>query len=477
MPLDEAKWIVAFKERRKEIKRESSHFNLRDYCTLPNGIFYEKQHDIFTDPSRFIALDKGRRAGATKGAAGLLMLTAHENPEQVTFYATLDKGVGERIIWRHLEKINEEYRLNARFNAQKSHIYFPNNSVLYIFGMKDKREINKMRGEEVTLGVLDECQGVRNSIMEEVIDDILEAALIDRGGKLILIGTPNAACRGYFYDCCQSSSWKHYHLTMQDNPWIPFKRGMSVGEIIGEHLDRKQISEDDPTFQREWLGKWVKDEHSIIYKFKEDRNIYDELPDVSNWYYILGADIGWDDSDALVVWAFAHGVPNLYCVHSEENQHEDISSFAHRVRELEKRYGAFTKRVIDAGGLGKKITEELKQRHNIYFEPADKRRKHEFIKLKNADFNRGFIKAKRGTPVVEEWKINQWNTDFDPPKEDERFSNDMSDAALYGYREAKHYTYEPEKHKPKQGSKDWEKGMWDDVGKVDKIRAQEEWWE
>lgn len=477
MSFEEAKFIVAFKEQRKDEKEKKPIFNLERFCTLPDGSRFTHQYDFLTDPARFKTFYKSRRAGGTMALAGLFLFIGSEIPDINLAYITLDRMMAERIIWPELIKLNQKYQLGGKPNQQKLWIEFPNGSYLYLMGAKDRNEINKARGKAFYLVGLDECQSFRNSIMEELIDDVLEAALIDYGGSLYLVGTPNAACRGYFFDACHSQGYKHFHWTMIENPWIAYKAGRPVEDIQKEHLERKGITEDDPTYQREWQGKWVKDEHSIIFKFKEDRNYYDELPNASHWYYVLGADIGWHDSDALVVWAFASGLSNLYCVHSEENQHEDISAFAHRVRGLEKKYGGFSSRVIDSGGLGKKITEELKGRHGLYFKPAEKTRKYEFIRIMNTDFNQGVIKAKRGTPVIEEWKINQWNTDLDPPKEDERFSNDMSDAALYSYREAKHYTYEKKDYRPPAGSKGWEKDMWKGIGKRDKVEANEEWWE
>ena len=191
----------------------------------------------------------------------------------------------------------------------------------------------------------------------------------------------------------------------------------------------------------------------------------------------MGADIGFHDSDALCIWAFNDDSPYLYLIHSESNQHSDVTGFAGKVKQLEISHGPFFKRVIDTGGLGKKITEELRVRHKIYFQAAEKTRKYEFIKLMNDDFKMGKIKAKPDAPVVEEWKILQWDTSTDPPKEDERFSNDMSDAALYGWREAKHYIYEPEVKPTPPNTNKWMKEEWGRIAKDLQKKEGEEWWE
>ena len=452
-------------------------FDLKQYCTVPDGSFFKNQYEFIKDEARFKTFDKSRRAGGTMSLAGLFLKMGLENPNIQMLYLSLDKGVAERIIWNPILKINDERGHGIKVNQVKLTMRFPNGSFFYILSARDRQEINKARGEAYYIVAIDEAQSIRNAIMEELVNDVLEASLIDYGGRLILVGTPNAACAGYFHDACRSGAWNHYHWTMDHNPWLPFKSGRSIEEIKKEHLDRKKITEEDPTYQREWLGKWVKDEHSIVYKYDREKNCYKTLDSNQTWRKVLGADIGFHDSDALCIWAFNDDSPNLYLIHSEENKHSDVSGFAAKVKSLEKTHGPFFKRVIDTGGLGKKITEELRNRHHIYFEAAEKTRKYEYIKLMNDDFRRGMIKAKLDSPIVDEWKILQWDTSTDPPKEDERFSNDMSDAALYGWREAKHYIYEPEVKPAREGTNRWAEEEWQRIGKSLQSNEGKEWWE
>ncbi len=479
LPSKEAKFIIDEFIRRQEIHGNRKSLDLKEYCTLPDGQFFDKQYQFVTDQDRFKTFDKSRRAGGTMGLAGLLCHFASTIPDINLAYVTLDRGTAERIIWNELLKINRDHDLYAKPNQQKLWITFPNGSMVYLAGIKDRNELNKLRGKAYYLAAIDECQSFRESLMKELIDDVLEASLIDYGGRLILVGTPNAACAGYFYEACRSDAWKHFHWIMDDNPWISFKSGMGVEEIRRQHLERKGITADDPTYRREWCGEWVRDEHALTFKYLEGRNDYAQLPDDQEWRYVLGADIGWHDADAICIWAFSRDLPNLYLVHAESGSHQDITQFADRIKDLNARYGSFVSQVIDTGGLGKKVTEELRNRHKINFEAADKTQKHAFIKLMNADFLSGLIKAKKGLSVVEDWRINQWNTDKDPPIEDERFNWDMCDAALYAWREAKHWAYRPESPKPKEGTKAWVDDEWKKLAAGDIRQQQEdgEWWE
>lgn len=477
MDVQEAQSIILEIIAKAATKGSQGRFTLEKHCSLPDGSLFQKQLDFVTSKKRFKTFDKSRRAGGTMALAGLFIAKGLDKPNSNMAYVSLDRGTAERIIWPSLIHIDHTYDLGCKFNAQKLWVEFPNGTYLYLAGAKDKNEINKLRGKAFTIVGIDECQSFRDSIMHELINDVLEASLIDMGGDLILVGTPNGACAGYFYDACHSDGWTHFHWTMAENPWIPLKSGKSVKEIQDEHLKRKGITEDDNSFRREWLGQWVKDENVIIYKYKPERNDFYDLPKNHDWRYILGCDIGWHDADAICIWAFCEDLPFLYLVHSESGSHQDITAFAKRCIALEEKYGKFARRVIDSGGLGKKVTEEINQRHKINFEPADKTQKQAYIKLMNTDFRNGHIKVRPNSPIVEEWQRLQWNADTDPPKEDDRFPNDMADAALYAWREAKHWVKRPQTPKFAAGSKEWEQEMWKKVEESDRKESNMDWWE
>lgn len=474
---EEIAWLQAKYRSKEKEEQAKKRWSLLDFCTTSSKIVFQEQLQFIQQEDRFKTLCKSRRAGGTMSLVGLFFDIGRFTPDINMAYITLDRGTAERIIWPELMRVNQDKGMGCQMNQQKLWIDFPNRSKLYLAGAKDRNEINKLRGKAFYIIAIDECQSFRDSLMKELIEDVLEASLIDYGGRLLLVGTPNAACAGYFYEACHANSWKHFGWTMEKNPWIPIKSGMSVEQIKQEHLARKCITEDDASYQREWLGKWVKDENSLVFKFNKVRNTFDVLPEGFTWHKILSADIGWHDHDAICIWAFTEDLPNLYLIYCEESTHQDITGFAQRVHKLEEEHGAFMHRVIDTGGLGKKVTEELKNRHSLYFKAADKTQKHSFIKLMNADFLQGTLKVQINLPIIEDLEINQWDMDKDPPFEDARFSWDLTDAALYGWREAKHYTYEKKASKPVKNSIEELEKEWNKVGQEIQKRQGQEWWE
>ena len=80
---------------------------------------------------------------------------------------------------------------------------------------------------------------------------------------------------------------------------------------------------------------------------------------------------------------------------------------------------------------------------------------------------------------MDEWRLLQW--DEDRPKEDDRFENHLSDAALYAWRESRHYASVPREVEPEVGSEEYYKRLSDRHEKqlLDKLEHGEGslWWE
>lgn len=425
-------------------KGQEEKFSIETFC-------FDKQVDFIRAPERFKTLCKSRRAGGTVALAAWFIEIGMKTPNCDLGYVTLDRGVAERIFWPELIRINDRFSLGLKFNQQKLTVEFPENSYLYLASGKDRAQIDKLRGKPFRLVAIDEAQSMRDSILKELIDDILEASLIDYGGHLVMCGTPNAACSGYFYRACQHQQYKHFFWTMKENPWIAKKRGITVDEIHSQHLKEKGITEDDPTFQREWLGRWVRDDNALVYKFKEEANTYTDAPP-HQWTYVIGVDLGFNDPDAVVVWGFSRDCPAIYQMEEHEQSGSDVTDTANFLKSLIDRLGhkSIYKIVVDAGGLGRKVHEELANRFNIPCFPAQKSEKINFISLMNSDFKAKKIFLKKGSKYAEQINILQWDAGSVGRLEDPGFQNDLCDAGLYGYRECLHFLHTPpEITKPK----------------------------
>lgn len=414
--------------KRAKAKTDADSFSIEKFC-------FDKQISFIRDPARFKIAVCSRRSGKSVACAADLINTALNEAGDVA-YITLSRITAKRIIWRELNKINKTFQLKGKPDNNDLSLEMPNGNRIYVSGAKDASEAEKYRGLSFKKVYIDECQSFR-AYIKDLVEDIIEPALTDHYGSLILIGTPGPVPAGYFYDASHAAGWSQHHWTMQENPHIKLKSGKEPIEIITELAKRRGLTVHDPSIQREYFGKWIKDLDSLVYKFDPMRNVVIHVP--QSLTYIFGIDIGYRDSDAIAVLGYSHVTGEVYLVEECITAKQDITSLVEQIKLLQAKYKP-VRMVMDAGALGKKIQEEIRIRHQIPVEAADKNRKFEYIAMMNDDLRNGKLKAVTGTRFQEDCMLVQWDYD-DPmkPKISDVYHTDVGDSVLYGWRECKHY--------------------------------------
>lgn len=408
-----------------------------------------------------------RRSGKTIACAADLIDTAVKNPGVVCLYITLSRNNAKKIIWREIKKINRDYNLGGVENLSELSMTFPNHSIIYLSGAKDNNEIEKFRGLALKKVYIDECQSFREYI-KELIDDVLAPALMDYAGTLILIGTPGAIPTGYFHNCAQqSSNWSKHTWTFFNNPFILAKSKMTHQQMLDRELQRRGVVISDPSIQREWFGKWVLDSDSLLIHYNKDINHFDSVPSVTpqKYHYIMGIDLGFDDADAIAIIAWTDNSPITYLVEEKVVPQQGLTELVEQIQAFQTKYD-ISKIVIDQGGLGKKLAEEMRRRHQIPVEPADKARKMENIALMNDALRTGRLKANKDSKFAQDSYLVEIDRDKSTPdrvKVSNKYHSDIIDAVLYAFRESPAYSYQPPAPKPSVGSKAWAKAQEDDM--------------
>lgn len=415
---------------------------------------FKEQLAFIQDPSPTKVAMCSRRSGKTVACAADLMHTAMQTPGVVCLYITLSRNNAKKIIWRELKKINRDYKLGAEENLSELSMTLPNNSIIYLSGAKDTNEIEKFRGLALKLVYIDEAQSFREYI-RELINDVLAPALMDYAGTLVLIGTPPPIPTGYFCQAFQSQAgWSKHHWTFWNNPFILKKSKISHQAMLDRELLRRGVGADDPSIQREWFGRIVLDSESLLLKYNPDVNHYDARPDHKKWDYILGIDLGFDDADALAVLAWSEHEPTTYLVEEIVVPQQGITELVAQIEQLRKKYD-ISKMVIDQGGLGKKIAEEIRRRYSIPVEAAEKTRKMENVALMNDALRTGRLKAKKDSKFAQDSYLVEIDRDKSGPdkiKVSDKYHSDIIDAVLYAFKCSPAYSYQPPKAKPPTGS-------------------------
>lgn len=437
--LDDVRVLLSELERRKNQPK----FVLSDYC-------FKEQIDFISDKARFKTAVCSRRAGKTISCAVHLLDHARTNPNRVCLYITLDRKNAKRIIWRDILKINKDFNLGFRVDNQELSLHHSNGSIIYISGAKDKSEIEKYRGLAISLVYVDECQSFR-SYIEDLVDDVLGAALYDYNGTLCLIGTPGAVPAGYFYQATQNDRWSHHAWTMFQNPHLEKKSGRKIMDLVEEDMKRMGVDLNHPKIQRECFGRWVIDTESLVLRYDTSRNHFDTLNESGEWSYIIGVDLGWHDSDAIAVIGWRKYSRQSYLIKEIVKPKQGITELANQLKLLYAEYSPM-RIVMDTGGLGKKIAEELTMRYALPISAAEKTRKFEFLELLSDSLATGKFLAKKDSSFAEDCALTEWDMEAKSKgilKISDRYHSDIIDAVLYAYRESLHWIEgdEPIKHK------------------------------
>lgn len=434
-------------ERAKRAKSSTS-FAIEDFL-------FEPQLKFKLDVAPFKTAVCSRRAGKTVECAADLIDTSLKNSGVVSIYITLSRKNAKKLIWKELKEIARVRKLDIHFDNTELSATFKNNSVIYVSGAKDASEIEKFRGLPIKLCYIDECQSFR-AYLQTLIDDIIAPALMDHAGSLCLIGTPGPVPAGYFYDCTQSEAWSHHSWTFFDNPHIEAKSGMKHIDLLNRELKRRGVEASDPSIQREWYGKWVMDSDSLLLHYSTEINHYEELPP-AKYSYILGIDIGFEDADALAVIAWSEDSKVTYLVEEVVTNKQGLTELVEQIQLLNTKYN-IAKMIIDEGGLGKKLAEEMRRRHHLPVHPAEKQRKMENIAFLNDALRTGKFKARKNSTFAQDSYLVEIDRDKSTPdkiKVKDNFHSDIIDSVLYAFKASPAFAFQAPKPKPAYKSPQW----------------------
>lgn len=412
-----------------------------------SSFLFDKQLAFVTDPARYAVACCSVRAGKTTASAADLINTALTMPGTQGLYITLARTSAKTICWPELKRLIRDYGLSCNINESDLTIHFSNDSWIRLYGGNEETEIEKIRGlSNVALVYLDETQAFRSHV-KNLVEDIVAKRLYDTNGRCRMIGTPGPVEAGYFYNCILNTAWSHHHWTMFDNPWLLKKSGKTPQELTDQDCQRKGVTQDDPSIQRENFGRWKQDPEALLLHYDRKLNDYDTLPK-GVWRYILGIDLGQRDYNFLCVLAFCDTNPATYIVEERYKANQPTDELAYSIKDLMKTY-SFSKIVCDAGGQGLAIVNDMKIRHGLPIEAAIKTEKIAAYAIMNSALKRGIFKAKHTTLFANDCNILERDDKRSTPEKTVvKGHSDAVDAALYAFKlsPAYYYTAPPPKH-------------------------------
>lgn len=408
----------------------------------------------------------GRRSGKTFEDAVDLLESALTLPAVPVLYVTLTRINAKEIIWPTLVALNREYSLGFKVREQSLELISPVGVAIQLRGAHTAQEIEKYRGKFFKKIKLDEPGSFPDRVIRPLVRDVLRPTLTDYDGEMSMGGTPPPLRRGYFFEewqklakraaeqGCNPEELGLFHWTVRENERFPARlAGKNIDQILADIREEFGWTEDDPTYRREYLGEDVEDPNALLFEYSDARNHYEAKPEGA-WHYVLALDLGHDDNSALAVLGWPENQRRVYLVDEWRDNKVDVTDCAEKLIEFRSRYRPQAM-VIDQGGLGKMIAEEMRRRHGLPVKPADKAQKPAHIKLLNTALRKGELLAKRDSFFAEECGLVRKDPEGLAEGKLQELSakkggyhGNMTDAVLYGWRECKAFFEEIPEDRP-----------------------------
>lgn len=413
-----------------------------------------------------------RRSGKSYGVGLKLFRSAYYTPGCSVLYVALTRDSAKKIMWKDILKvIDKEEELGCKFHENELTCTLPNGSIIYLLGADSSDdEKNKLLGQKYKFIAIDEA--AQYSInLEELVYGTLKPSVADYRGQIVLIGTPGNLRKGLYYELTQGQDpgkagawqgrgWSGHRWSALDNPYM---RDKWIAEMEDLKLGSPLIAET-PMFQQNYLGRWTINETMLVYRFDHEKNTFLALPEQpakrGRYHFVLGVDLGYNDPSAFSLCAYHDDDDCLYVVSCEQKAKMDITEVADRVRFIQTRVNHDYRTEIDAlviDGSNKQAVEEMRRRHGLPVQAANKTGKSDFIELMNGDFIQAKIKVhgEKARSLIDEYCGLIWDERSVKREEHPACPNHAADATLYAWRKC--YQYLSSKPEPLvlQGSKLW----------------------
>jgi hypothetical protein len=418
---------------------------------------------LIDNPCRWKAALCTRRS-AKSYTLGLYLCDVAASQKCNVLYVGIEHGQIKKDFWRPvIQEIDAKHELRLQLNESELSAKFPNGSYLYCLSMDaSASEHRKLRGGKYKLIGVDEAQSFKTDL-DSLIKDVLQPATADYHGTIVLIGTPGTIAEGVWYDITHDKmpAWKTFSWTAYENQYVEWAREIEELEKATPGIEKTT------SFRREYLSEWVIDDSDLLYKFDPTKNLFDTgMFAVSGKVHsVLGCDLGWDHPAALVAMSYTDQDPCLYvreCVHGPK---WTVTDMAEKIKLLNNRYH-FERMVCDPSWA--QTIGELRARHNLPIQAADKPGRDNMIELVNDAFILGLIKINpvACAPLVHELKtVNKVD----------RVGDDCCDAFRYGWKDCYSYRAKALPQPPVPGTQEYgrreEARMW---GKLDQEIAKRE---
>lgn len=293
---------------------------------------YDKQQEVFDNEiDNRIVIINSRRSGKTELLGRLAARELLDNPDAHIVYLNRSSTVAIRQIRGPLDAALNATDIKITSGSVSSQeIHFSTGGQMLILGNNNSADVDRTRGERISLCILDECGHQRN--MRQLIREVIGPALKDYGkdAQLVIVGTPPRIPHTYVEECWNNPYWKKYHWTFLDNPFIPDR-----DKVIEEVCKENGCDESSAFIQREYYGRMdaYDDEARVWKKYSTvvQPRFEDEYKHIWDYAYV-GVDWGFEDKAAVVSCLVDSKAKRMFVIDNWSKSKQSITTICEEVK-------------------------------------------------------------------------------------------------------------------------------------------------
>jgi hypothetical protein len=400
---------------------------------------FAQQWDYVDSKAQFNYVMCSRQAGKTSGAE-LRAEAMLCRPGTRVIYATLIRRNAKKLFWWPLlEGLKRRGCESVQSEANESDmmLWLPNGSFLQALSIEKMADVERIRGDQCDLFLLDECQAPRDDVFAALRYKIVPPMLMKRGGAFDAMGTVPDVDPCEFTRCIDSpgADGRLFGWTCFDNPFIDHADIHRTAAAAG-------LTPGHPVYEREFLGRRVRDPDKMAYEFDRARNTYDPTGyDFTGHRHVMGIDLGFQDRDAIVVGAWNPQDPErrIRVRYTWQQNHQDVDQLAEVVKAAIATYHPSVI-VGDHGGHGAvKVMKTLEARLGIVIQakPGDVMVS---VGLVNDDLRTGRLLVPRDSELCDDLEKVQRSVKGNRVEINKvGYHSDLSEALRYMHAGAWHY--------------------------------------
>ena len=442
--------LDAWLERGEKRERDFLSYQIHKRAT-------DVQRSILLTRERYLFLMAGRRAGKSTLLRDWYLDGFIQKDNCRCLYIGLTIHKAMELLWQPILDAMAELGITvAEQRRTDGEIVTDGGGLMKFGGTTSNDEREKNRGPYWDRVAIDESQSQKELLY--LIESILAPTLIDTRGQLALTGT-GPRVRGTYWEALFVGAWPdgrslyakalRLNWSLEDNPYIP-----DHDKVLAEIRAEKSLSETDPLYVREYLGRIAYDDDALVLRMR-DANWYTDA-DLAAWIegqpvtdirFEGGLDVGFEDADSLAIVCYSTSKPERWLVYEYKARRTGTDELAGEVRrglQYVETAPLFAKverkRIIvytDTGGLGKKVGFDLSLK-GLPIQDAYKADKDLGLEMLQEEVRSGMFKVRKGGPFDDEaLKTVFARNEQDQLTrliDDEAYHPDMLDAVKYAMR-------------------------------------------